>query len=625
MTRGLRPILLALAVVCQLLLCGTGAYAQAPVEYRLSFPEPEHRWMQVEVTFPDLPAGPFELHMSRSSPGRYALHEFAKNVSELRATDTAGAALRLEPYGPSRWRITEHPSTVRVSYRVFGDRMDGTFLAIDSSHAHVNMPAALVWAAGLDRRAARVQFVRPGEGGWQVATQLFPTADPLTFTAPNLQYLMDSPSEFGTFELRTFSVGAASFRMAVHHDGTPQEVEAFARDAEKVVREAGAVFGELAPYDGGTYTFIADYLPWAARDGMEHRNSTIMTSGGSLRSTRDDLLGTLSHEFFHSWNVERIRPRTLEPFDLDDVNVSGELWLAEGFTNYYGPLVLARAGLQSLRDFTAEVGGMIVETITSPGRRVRSLEEMSRMAPFVDAATSMDRTDFPNSFLSYYTWGGALGTGLDLMLRERSDGRVTLDAVMRALWVQHGRSAAREPGYVDRPYSVDDVRRVLAEVSGDAAFAESVVTRFIQGRELPDYEHLLGLAGLLLRRARPGVASLGDLRLNDAEGGAQVAALVTPGTPAYDAGLEREDVIVGLGGAVVRRAADVSRLLVGMRPGATVALVYERRGQRLTRQVRLVESDLLEVVTFEEAGRPLSDAQRRFRAAWLSSPAGNAL
>ena len=111
--------------------------------------------------------------------------------------------------------------------------------------------------------------------------------------------------------------------------------------------------GEFAPYDGGTYTFIADYLPWANGDGMEHRNSTIMTSSSSIRTNRDGLLGTVSHEFFHSWNVERIRPKSLEPFNFDAANMSGELWLAEGFTNYYGPLALQRAGLTPLQEFTA--------------------------------------------------------------------------------------------------------------------------------------------------------------------------------------------------------------------------------------------------------------------------------
>src|SRR4051812_17388625 len=187
------------------LTAAANAFAQAPISYQLSFPEPEHRWMQVELTLADLPAAPLELHMSRASPGRYALHEFAKNVFDVRMTDTAGASLRATHTTPHVWVVAEHPATVQVSYRVFGDRTDGTYVSVDPAHAHINMPAALMWARGLDDRPVTVRFEQPGgsqravdgrAGPWRVATQLFPGPDVQTFTAPNLQYLMDSPSEF---------------------------------------------------------------------------------------------------------------------------------------------------------------------------------------------------------------------------------------------------------------------------------------------------------------------------------------------------------------------------------------------------------------------------------------------
>ena len=158
------------------------AFAQAPVAYRLSFPEPEHRWMQVELTLADLPAAPLELHMSRASPGRYALHEFAKNVYDVRVTDPAGGALPATHTTPHQWVVARHPSSVRVSYRVFGDRTDGTYLSIDASHAHINMPAALMWVRGLEERPITVHFEPPAGVGWRVATQLFPGADAQTFT-----------------------------------------------------------------------------------------------------------------------------------------------------------------------------------------------------------------------------------------------------------------------------------------------------------------------------------------------------------------------------------------------------------------------------------------------------------
>src|SRR3984893_10307014 len=145
---------------------------------------------------------------------------------------------------------------------------------------------------------------------------------------------MESPAEFGFVAIRQFAVGGRAFRFALHHAGTDAELDGFVRDVEKIVRKEGEIFGEYPAYEPGSYTFLADYLPNAAGDGMEHRDSTVMTSSGSIRSDRVELLDTVAHEFFHSWNVERIRPRSLEPFDFERANMSGELWLAEGFTQY---------------------------------------------------------------------------------------------------------------------------------------------------------------------------------------------------------------------------------------------------------------------------------------------------
>ena len=614
-------------VVLLLLLLPAAAGAQAPVEYQLSFPDAVHRLLDVEVLFREVPAGPLEIRMSRSSPGRYAIHEFAKNVFDVRVTDAGGAALPVVRPNPHQWNVTEHSGVVRVAYRVFGDRIDGTYLGIDSTHAHINMPAALMWARGFEVRPATIRFTPPPGSGWRVGTQLFPGSDPLTYTAPNLQYLMDSPTEVSAFSWRTFQLTdtprSPTVRLAVHHTGTDAELDAFTRDVERIVREARHVFGEYPAFDGNTYTFIADYLPWAAGDGMEHRNSTIVTSQSSIRSNRLGLLDTIAHEFFHAWNVERIRPRALEPFNFEDANMSGELWLAEGFTSYYGPLVLLRAGVTAIADFTAEMAAIINGVQTSPGRSLRSPEDMSRLAPFVDAAAAIDPTNFDNTYISYYTWGAAIGLGLDLALRERSSGAVTLDHFMRALWEKHGKPGGKAPGYVDAPYTVADLKAALASIAGDARFAEDFFTRFIQGRDVVDYAGLLARAGLVLRTASPGRAFAGELRLQDVQGRPRVVAGVPLNSPAYQAGLDRDDVILALGGMNLSSATDFERLIRASKPGDALPLVFERRGQRVNATLRLIEDPHVEIVRNEDIGRPLTTEQQRFRAAWLSSPARN--
>jgi predicted metalloprotease with PDZ domain len=382
MPRALRRLSLAVLVV----LLPIAAAAQGPVAYRLSFPEPEHRWMQVEVTFNDVPDGVLQVRMSRSSPGRYAMHEFAKNVYNVTVTDAAGTPLAVAHPNPHQWDVTGHSGNVRVTYRVFGDRVDGTYLAIDSTHAHINMPAALMWARGFELRGATVRFEPPAGASWKVATQLLPGPDSLTFAAPNLQYLMDSPSEFSGFGVRAFRIGASEgpplrtpagqvtnaaanplFRVAVHHQGNDLELDTFARDVQKIVAEARHVFGEYPAFEGNTYTFIGDYIPWASGDAMEHRNSTFLSSPTSIRNNRIGLLGSVAHEFFHVWNVERVRPRSLEPFNFEDANMSSELWLAEGFTNYYEWLLLVRSGLVDLAGYAGNAAGTINTVTLGPG------------------------------------------------------------------------------------------------------------------------------------------------------------------------------------------------------------------------------------------------------------------
>ncbi len=617
----------ALAVLCVLVLLPAGAVqAQTPVGYRVSFPTPEHRWMQVEVTFADVPAGPLQVRMSRSSPGRYALHEFAKNVFDVQVKDGRGRALTPAQPNLHQWEVTGHDGTVVVTYRVFGDRIDGTYLSVDATHGHLNMPASLMWARGLEARAARVEFVPPPGKAWNVATQLFPTGSPLVFTAPNLQYLMDSPTEVGAFVSRTFTVDdgkgpAQTFRIALHHDGTEGEADAFARDVETIVRETLPIFGEFPRYDGGTYTFLSDYLPWASGDGMEHRNSTVLSSSGALRNSaqRSGILGTVAHEFFHGWNMERIRSRDVEPFDFEDTNMSGELWFGEGFTSYFDTIITHRAGLDSLADTLDNLANFVNAVTLSPGRRFRTAEQMSQLAPFVDAAVSIDRTAWGNTFISYYTWGAAAGLGLDLSLRDLTNGKTGLDDYMRLMWTSYGVPGMKAaPGFVAKPYGMEDLQGRLAQLSGDAAFAREFFAQYIQGHDVPDYGRLLGRMGLLMRKKAAGKAWLGSATMQYANGGLRVG-LVPFDSPLYKAGLAQDDQIVAIAGVEVISVQAVQAVLARHKPGEKLALRFVRRsGETVNGGVVLEEDPRIEIVAAETTGAAVTPEQRRLRTEWLA-------
>ena len=600
------------------LLCASVSFgASAPLHYTFSFPEPQHRWMQVEAVFPEIGSATLELRMSRSSPGRYSMHDFAKNVYDVHAFGADGRELdatRPDAYG---WNVAQHGGAVTVKYKVYGDRVDGTYLGVDETHAHINMPAAIMWAHGLDDRPATITFTPPAGKTWQVATQLHAGSSPFEFTAPNLQYLMDSPSEFGPISLRQFTVGGRTFRFSLHHTGTEAQLDEFVKDVEKIVRQEGAIYGEYPAYEPGTYTFLADYLPWANGDGMEHRNSTVVTSSASIAGAPSALLDTVAHEFFHCWNVERIRPRGLEPFDFDRANVSGELWLAEGFTQYYGPLALARAQLADLGS-TAIAFSRLVETVTQDsGRLVRTAEEMSRMAPFIDGGRTVDRTNWSTTVISYYPFGGAIALALDLTLRDRTDGRVSLDDFMRAMWRTFGKPGGSREGYVDRPYTIVDAEATLAEVSGDRAFARDFFARYIQGHDVADYGRLLSRAGFALNKRHPGRAWLGDLRL-DSRSGMRVAALVAPTWPIYKSGLDQDDELQQIDGHPIASDNDIAAALQRHKPGDTVQISFvDRTRTTKTASIVLAEDPHMDVVAIESGA--LSAAQQAFRDRWLGA------
>ena len=579
--------------------------------YEIAFPNAVHHEAEVKVEFRNVPSGALELRMSRSSPGRYALHEFAKNVYAVKAVDARGRPLTLSRPNPHQWNVAGHDGTVIVTYTLFGDRADGTYAAIDLTHAHLNMPATFMWARGFETRPVRVSF-RPARPDWKVATQLAPTSDPLVYTAPDFQYFMDSPTELSAHEVRSWTVGAGpdarTLRFALHHAGTAGQLDSFAGLVKRVVAEQAAMWGELPKFDYGTYTFIADYLPYASGDGMEHRNSTILTSSRPLSAPGFGLLGTVSHEFFHAWNVERIRPKSLEPFDFEEANMSGELWLAEGFTSYYDDLFIRRAGIMTLDQYAEALSGGVDFVINAPGRRFFSPVEMSMQAPFVDAAASIDPQNRANTFISYYTWGAVLGLALDLDIRARFAGR-SLDDFMRLLWTRHGRT--------ERPYTLGDLESALADVTS-ADYAADVFRRYINGRDLPPLDTLLARAGLALRPARPEKVWLGPVGLTEQDSTLAVASSPTIGSPLYAAGIERGDRLVSLAGRALVTVADLDAVLSDRKAGDVVPAVVLGRAGRTEVSVTLADDFTLEVVTFEKAGRPVTRAIERFRLEWMA-------
>src|ERR1700744_3787853 len=610
------------------LLLATASFAQQDekqkaIFYSVSFPNAVHHEAEIVITIPQAPTGKLLVRMSRSSAGRYATHEFGKNVYNVKAFNVDGSSLEIKQIEGDVYEIDDHTETVKVSYTLFGNWTDGTYASIDPSHAHLNMPAAFMWVVGQDQRAIRFEFNDLDKYGWKVATELKNEGANI-YSAPNLQYMMDSPTELSAYKISSWDVlnngKKEKINPTVHSDDSQEVIDNFAKQVQKMVLEEKAVFGELPAYDYGEYTFLDDIYPTVSGDGMEHRNSTcIVQPAPKVEGNEIRLLGTFSHEYFHSWNVKRIRPKSLEPFNFEHADMSSELWFAEGFTQYYGEMVLVRSGFHTVDEYTRTVAGLVNQILNTPGAAKYSAPQMSRYSVFADAGVSIDPNNQPNIFTSYYTYGGAIALALDLRLR--SEFNLTLDDYMRTVWLNRGK--------VMKPYTIPDLQSDLAKVTNNPKFAAEFFNKYINGIEKCNYEALLAKAGLLLRKSAPGKAwarplsytrgrgRSGDARTAGDDGLPVQVSMI--GTPIYKAGLDVDDIILKADGKEVKDIQTFNDIVAGKNIGDKIVVNYKNRTGDHEGAIVLEESPNLEVVPFEKAGKELTKEQTDFRNNWLST------
>ncbi|MDO6445223.1 hypothetical protein Q4493_05480 [Colwellia sp. 1_MG-2023] len=585
------------------------AFADGETIYQVSFDNAVHHEAEVSATFTGIENQVLEVQMSRSSPGRYAMHEFIKNVYNVRAVNSVGQPLEITRPNPYQWHIAGHDGEVTINYTLFGDRGDGTYNQIDRTHAHLNMPASFVWATNHEERAIKIEF-RPFDPRWKVATQLPQAGGTYQFSAPNLQYFLDSPTELSDHQVRSWQVNSAgknqTINLAVHHNGTAEDLDKYTEKAKAVVAEQIKVFGELPIFDYGEYTFIACYLPHVSGDGMEHRNSTIITNTASLDEAEFSQLGTLSHEFFHAWNVERIRPQELEPFNYSGANMTPSLWLAEGFTNYYGSLILKRSQEWDEEKYLDKVASNINKAYNARGRLYSTPEGASQFATFTDAGVSKDRTNYHNIFFSYYYYGEVMGLALDLSLRKHFPGK-SLDDYMRQLWLDFGKT--------ETPYSREDARNTLLKITGDQRFTDKFFAEHIYGQTKPDYAALLAPAGLKLEQKDDESAFLGKVSFNFRGEDAMVSNTILVGSPLYRAGVERGDQIVKLGRRTIRNNDLWDKALAQFSPGDVTTIEYIQRGETVKKQIGFISDPSLKISKLDD--ELLLEEHSNFLIDWL--------
>ena len=581
------------------------------IRYELSFPNAIHHEAQISLTVSQLPKQAAVFRMSRSSPGRYATHEFGKNVYNVTAVDEQNQPLTIIRTEGDVYTVPTHRGTVRISYTLFGNYPDGTYMGIDPQSIHLNMPATFMWIKGFDQRPIELKFNVPSENMGVVATQLVPTADRFTYTAPNFQYFMDSPTKIGKLNIkewqRTNTDGKSiTFRVALEAAVADSTADGFAKKIARIVDQAKAVYGEFPKYDYGNYTFLASLNPYVRGDGMEHRNSTMIAVPIAFTGP-EHVLGVFAHEFFHCWNVERIRPKTLEPFNFEKSNMSYELWFAEGFTQYYGELLLTRACFTPVAEYTNTLTGIVSAKQLTPGATYYSPIDASCHAVFVDAGVSIGRTNYANMFTSYYTYGAAVALALDLELRQRNQ---SLDTYMQAVWQRFGKP--------EQPYTVDGLQTELAKLT-TPDFGRSFFSKYVYGHEAIDYTSLLAKAGLTLKKAQEGKAWIGNVRYSETDKGLAINSNTVRETPIYKAGLDIDDIITSIDGQSVTSVVALQALLIQHKPGEVIQVAYTHRGEAKTTPIILTENPALSVQLYENSGITLTPEMKQFRDTWLGA------
>lgn len=577
--------------------------------YDVSFPNRVHHEGLFELTVTNAKQKVLTFRMSRSSPGRYATHEYGKNVYDVRAFDQDGKPQAVNRVDGDVWEVENKNGYTRLQYTLYANHPDGTYAGIDAGGIHLNIPAAFMWVRELEKAPIMVKLKLPQdqEKNWSVATQLYSTKDAHVFTAPDLQYFMDSPIKIGSLIWKdwTFSDTQVGFRLALEAKATNVSAGTFAEKLKTLTAEMRTVFGEFPSFEGGKYTFLASINPYVRGDGMEHRNSTVIHLP-TVFDGSSQLLGVFSHEFFHAWNVERIRPKSLEPFNYEKSNMSRELWLAEGFTQYYGDLILTRSGFTSPDSYCGTIAALINTKENTAGAKRISPADASCMAVFVDAGVAVDKTNYPNIYTSYYPYGASIALALDLELRSKG---LSLDDFMKALWIKHGKT--------EIPYTIRDVQQTLATVTSDT-FAENFFRRYVYGHEHFDYKPLLERAGMTMEKLGEGQAWLGDIRWKD-NNSLIISANTIVNTPLYEAGLDVDDQILRLDGQEVNTPSSLSAILAIHKPGDVISVVFKHREEVNSATFTLSGNPRITVGLNETLGKPVSAEMLIFRKSWLGS------
>lgn len=578
----------------------------------------------IETELPnELRDKPVQFQMPKWSPGRYAVFDFAKNVQEFRAYDgicvpattcankTSRTVTRVDG---QTWSVAPSGSaTLTVSYKVFANDLSGTFSQLDERHANYNGGAIFMYIVGHKPDPVKLSIDPPA--GWKIVNGRMDQQNQTEWQFPNWDILIDTPTEIAPdWTQESFEVGGKKYHVVVHSFGPEGgKRAALVRDIEKIVRAETAMWG---PPEFSEYTFLIHYAADDhSGDGMEHLTSTQIIEPGALGEpgVYEDTLGTVAHEFFHVWNVKRLRPAELGPWDFTRPLNTRALWVAEGFTNYYGHVMLRRAGLWDEKRFLNREAQTIRGIESAQGSRLMSAEESSLSAPFIDDAPHAQMTNLENTAISYYPKGELIAMVMDLLIRGRTNGKSSLDDVMRRMYDEFYLKSPNSSYYLrGRGYHTEDLERVVVDLAG--AEFHDFFKRHIRDVQVLPYDEAFGYAGLRLVKTTAKEPFDAGLSI-EFEGDVAMIDNVRNYAPAESAGLQKGDEIVSLAGRKVTKASWL-KTLARYNKGDSVPVVVKRDRRTIKSEMILGEPERFEY-RIEESPNATAQ-QREMRKAWLS-------
>lgn len=550
----------------------------------------DHYRVRIEVRHRAEPATRFVL--PKWAPGAYRITQWYTGISDVEAEDLEGGSLEVRHTEDSEWEVVNGSTSDFVfSYSVAAPtrRNDQGVPMLNNRHylydqgGLIDGPRTWMYVSGAKETRVITHFELPGE--WRVATGLNPTPDPFVFSAESYDWLIDSPTMVGAqgnLHLWRFISWGVPFTIA--YDAAGQEIgfdtEAFVASVKRVCDYQASVFGGF-PF--AHYTFLYDN---GGGGGLEHlRSTTIGGAAGRLETDPNALWNITAHEFFHTWNVKRLRPYVLGPFDYQRPNRTQNLWLSEGVTDTYTAFTGIRAGFFTPEEFYEAIGHSIASWMGNPAQPYAAPARMSW--------TSWDsRQRNPNGTVSYYTQGEVLGVALDLIIREATGNERSLDDVMRILMKEHGGEFVEKPGF-----RTEDVIRICSEVAGRDLY--DFFEAYVLGTARPDWATYFSYAGLDYAEEEIEVPDLGFFASNTPEG--PVIRFVNEQSAAYKAGLRAGDRVLSVDG---KEAATSGRLAGAVQQkgvGGRVRLVVQRGSEQQTIRWRIKPRRVLQVSITERA------------------------